>query len=107
VSGYAREAAASGVMMVPIPRRGVYRGVSGVDEARAVAGVDDVRITAKPDAVIVPLPEGRSYLGFIFAHGVDAQAVEQSLRTAHSRLRFQIDRELPVAPATSLLTSDF
>jgi biotin carboxylase len=32
---YRREATASGVMMIPIPRRGIYRGVDGVDAARA------------------------------------------------------------------------
>jgi len=96
VSGYRRERQASGVMMVPIPRRGVYRGVAGIDEARCVQGVDDVRITAKPDALVVPLPEGRSYLGFIFAHAPDAAGVEASLRAAHARLRFNIERELRV-----------
>ena len=108
VSGYRREAAASGVMMLPIPRRGVYRGVQGVEDARAVEGIDDVRITAKPDAVIVPLPEGRSYLGFLFAHGPTAGAVDRTLRDAHARLRFAIERELMVVaggesrvPATS------
>ncbi len=73
--GYRRESQASGVMMIPIPQRGILRGVEGVEAARAVADVDDVRITAKPDTVLVPLPEGRSYLGFIFAHGADAAAV--------------------------------
>ena len=96
VSGYRRETVASGVMMLPIPRRGVYRGVQGLEDARAVEGIDDVRITAKPDAVIVPLPEGRSYLGFLFAHGPTPGAVERTLRDAHARLRFAIERELPV-----------
>jgi hypothetical protein len=96
VSAYRRERQASAVMMVPIPRRGVYRDVAGVDEARMVAGIDDVRITAKRDALVVPLPEGRSYLGFIFAHAGDAEGAETALREAHSRLAFQIDRDLPL-----------
>ena len=96
VGGYRLAPGASGVMMIPIPRRGVYRGVSGVDEARQVPGIEDVRITAKPDARLVPLPEGRSYLGFIFARGDQASAVEQALRDAHTRLRFEIERELVV-----------
>jgi hypothetical protein len=91
-----REAAASGVMMIPIPHRGIYRSVAGVDEAKAVPGVDDVHISAKPDQVLVPLPEGASYLGFIFAHAAAPDAVEQSLREAHARLRFTIDPELPM-----------
>lgn len=85
---------ASGVMMIPIPRRGVYRGVQGVNEAAAVAGVDDIRITAKADELLLPLPEGRSYLGFIFASGKDPAAVEQSLRVAHAALTFDIEREI-------------
>lgn len=96
VRPYRREPAASGVMMIPIPQRGVFRGVDGVEAARRVAGVDDVRITAKADTLLVPLPEGHSYLGFIFAHGGDTTTVERALREAHARLRFLIEREVPV-----------
>ena len=96
VSTWRREDAASGVMMLPIPRRGIYRRVAGVEEAMAVTGIDEVRITAKPDAAIVPLPEGRSYLGFLFAHGADAAAVERTLRAAHACLRFTIEKEITV-----------
>ncbi len=95
---WTRDARASGVMMIPIPRRGIYRGVEGEDEAREVAGVDDVRVTAKPDQLIVPLPEGASYLGFIFARGDTPEAVERALRDAHARLRFLIASELTVFP---------
>jgi biotin carboxylase len=97
VTRYTRNTKASGVMMIPIPRRGVYRGVQGVEEARRTAGIDDVRITAKPDTVLVPLPEGRSYLGFIFATGETADAVESALRRAHATLKFEIDREVTLA----------
>ena len=48
--------------------------------------------------MIVPLPEGRSYLGFLFAHGPTAGVVDRTLRDAHARLRFAIERELPVVP---------
>ena len=91
VSGVSRASDASGVMMIPIPRAGVYRGVDGVDDARQVSGIDDVTIAAKADSVLVPLPEGRSYLGFIFAHGPQPLAVERALRAAHGRLRFRIE----------------
>ena len=52
-----------------VPRR------SGVEEAQPVDGVDDVMVTAKMDQLLVPLPEGASYLGFIFAHGATSAAV--------------------------------
>ena len=95
VSG-AREPCASGVMMIPIPARGVFRRVDGVDAARAVPAIQDIVVTAKPDSVLLPLPEGRSYLGFIFAKDAEPARVEGALREAHARLRFTIDRELSV-----------
>jgi biotin carboxylase len=91
-----REPAASGVMMIPIPQRGIYRGVEGIAAAKAVNGIDDVRVTAKPDQRLVPLPEGASYLGFIFAHGEAGADVEHALREAHGCLHFVIDPEVPM-----------
>jgi hypothetical protein len=97
VDGYVREASAAGVMMIPIPGGGIYRGVSGVEDAHTVPGVDDVVITAKRDALLTPLPEGRSYLGFIFARGREPRDVERALRAAHARLQFTIERGVPIA----------
>jgi biotin carboxylase len=94
VSCFSREGAASGVMMIPIPRGGIYKGVEGEREARSVPDIVDVKITAKPDARVTPLPEGKSYLGFIFAHAPTPLAVEQALRAAHAKLRFIIDRKI-------------
>jgi hypothetical protein len=96
---YTRESAASGVMMIPIPRRGVLRHVDGIDAARSVLHTVDVRITAKPDQMLIPLPEGSSYLGFIFARASAPQIVERSLRDAHTRLTFAIDPEFPILGA--------
>jgi hypothetical protein len=97
---WSKEPAASGVMMIPIPKGGTYRRVDGEADARRVAGVEHIVITAKPDQPLVPLPEGASYLGFIFARAGSADAVEDSLREAHARLRFTIDSALPVVRAT-------
>jgi biotin carboxylase len=104
-SAWAREAAASGVLMIPIPHRGVYRRADGLDAGRAVPGITDIRITARPDQLLVPLPEGASYLGFIFARADDPASVEGALRAAHARLAFAIDRPMPMvsgADETSL-----
>lgn len=97
VEPWQREAAASGVMMIPIPAAGVYRRVGGVEEAARVPDITDIRITAKPDQQLVPLPEGASYLGFIFARAETADAVERALRAAHAQLSFVIDRAVPLA----------
>jgi biotin carboxylase len=85
---------ASGVMMIPIPQGGIYQGVSGVEEASAVPDVVEVAITAKQGHKILPLPEGSSYLGFIFARSESPESVEQALRRAHEALRFQISTAL-------------
>jgi hypothetical protein len=42
------------------------------------------------------LPEGASYLGFIFARGASPKVVENALRRAHEKLRFVISPALPV-----------
>jgi biotin carboxylase len=91
---FTREPDASGVMMIPIPARGLFRRVAGVEEARRVAHVIDVQITAKPDQLLIPLPEGSTYLGFIFARAPRADQVEHALRQAHARLEFTIEPEL-------------
>jgi hypothetical protein len=96
VRALVRSQEASGVMMIPIPRGGILRGVNGVDEARAVAGIEDVVISIRPGETVVPLPEGASYLGFIFARGESPAAVEEALRRAHARLDFDIPVRLPV-----------
>jgi biotin carboxylase len=91
-----REQQAVGVMMIPIPAAGLLRGVRGVEEASAVRGIEGIEITAKLYNQIVPLPEGESYLGFIFARGETPAQVEQALREAHKLLRFDIERRLPM-----------
>ncbi len=85
-----RERQASGVMMIPIPATGVLHKVEGLDEAGQVDGVDSVEITAKLHYSITPLPEGESYLGFIFARGPDPAFVENALRASHAMLHFTI-----------------
>jgi biotin carboxylase len=92
-----REARAAGVMMIPIPCAGILRGVSGVEEARAIPGVLDVVLTAPTGRELEPLPDGDSYLGFLFARGERPEEVEAALRAAHARLRIDVRPPLPVA----------
>jgi biotin carboxylase len=81
-----REAAASGVMMIPIPGAGTLEAVHGQDDARAVPGVVGLEITIAPGRPVQPLPEGDRYLGFIFARGSTPDAVEDALRAGHACL---------------------
>ena len=95
------DATASGVMMIPIPKGGIYQGVEGVERALGVAGIEDVEITATDGQLLVPLPEGASYLGFIFARSGTPEQVEQALRRSHAELKFRIATALETfSPST-------
>ncbi len=93
VSGLERESAASGVMMIPIPKNGIYRGVRGVADAAAIA---DIVITAKEGQRLQKLPEGNSYLGFLFSRASGPLEVVEALRRAHGQLQFEIAQQLEV-----------
>lgn len=86
----ARVAGAAGVMMIPIPRRGIYRATEGLEAARELRGISEVTMTAEPGQIVAPPPEGASYLGFIFARAENSAEAEAALRAAHCRLRFDI-----------------
>ncbi len=85
-----REYSASGVMMIPIPRPGLLKDVSGIERARAVSHITDVIISAHKGEEVIPLPEGGKYLGFIFSRAEKHEEVEAALREAHRRLEFDI-----------------
>ena len=98
VSQFKREQRSAGVMMIPIPNEGILERVDGVDLAKAVEGVEDVIITAKEGYRMIPLPEGSSYLGFIFARAENSNQVDRILRLAHSKLTFSLLPVLPIVP---------
>jgi len=86
-----REAGASGVMMIPIPKGGILERVDGTLAAQAVPGITDVTISIALSQEVVPLPEGDKYLGFIFAKADTPEEVETALRQAHAKLKFEIN----------------
>lgn len=86
-----REATASGVMMIPIPRSGDLVDVRGVDAARSVPGVEGLDVTLAKGRPVLALPEGDRYLGFLFARAPTPEAVEAALREAFGRLEVVID----------------
>ena len=90
---YQRESPASGVMMIPIPSRGILDGVKGLEEAKAMKDIEDVVISAHLGEHLIPLPEGGKYLGFIFSRAETSERVEAALREAHRRLGFVIATE--------------
>ena len=83
---------AMGVMMIPVPRAGIFQSA----RLPANSAADEIIITAKQGQKLIPLPEGASYPGFIFASGPDAATVELSLRSAHDGIEFEILTALDV-----------
>ncbi|MBU1396447.1 MAG: ATP-grasp domain-containing protein [Gammaproteobacteria bacterium] len=81
---------AAGVMMIPIPANGIFRGVDGLDTARAVPHITGIEITAPPGQLVAPPPEGAGYLGFLFSRAATAQQAEAALRAAHAALVVRI-----------------
>jgi biotin carboxylase len=90
LDGLAREASASGVMMLPIRTAGRLVGVHGQDAARAVPGIVGLEITIAPGREVRPLPDGDRYLGFLFARADTADAVEAALRAGASCLDVEV-----------------
>ncbi len=90
VASCTRDPLAAGVMMLPIPHRGILRHIQGREEARRVPGIEDLSLTIPLGQEVLPLPEGDRYLGFLFARAATPEDVETALHTAHARLTFVI-----------------
>jgi len=87
-----RSSSAAGVLMIPITQAGSLRRIEGITRARAVPFIHDILINIRDGYELVPLPEGNSYLGFMFACAPAPEQVEAALRAAHAEL------EVVVAP---------
>lgn len=91
IPSWQRESAAAGVMMLPIPGRGVLREVGGREMALAVPDIEGLDVTIPLGREVVPLPEGNRYLGFLYARADDPARVEEALRAAFARLEIRVD----------------
>ena len=96
IGSLSSENQARGVMMIPIPEAGLLKRVDGVEAAQRVPGIESVKITASLNQPLIPLPEGESYLGFIFAKRNRPEEVEAALRQAHQQLHFKVEPMLPL-----------
>jgi len=92
---------AAGVLMIPTPGAGTLRRVEGVLAAQNVPGINDLVISVREGYELVPLPEGGTYLGFMFAHADTPDEVESALREAHDCLNIVIAPSLPVVSVAS------
>ena len=91
---------AAGVLMIPTPAAGTLRRVEGVMAASLIPGIREVSISVREGYALVPLPEGGTYLGFVFALGKDPAGVEASLRRAQEAIRVIVAPSLAVEVAS-------
>lgn len=80
----------AGVLMIPIEEAGILRRVEGIQAARRIPYIEDVVINLREGYELAPLPEGSSYLGFIFSRAPSAEQAEQALRQAHGKLNIVV-----------------
>ena len=81
-------AEAAGVLMIPITGSGLLKRVEGLTDAMQVNYIKDIEIHIREGYELVPLPEGSSYLGFIFAQAPSYEKTFAALKTAYQKLRF-------------------
>ena len=89
--GLLRQDPGVGVMMIPIPQKGMLRSISGQTEALEVSWITSIDLSIPLGSFVEPLPEGDRYLGFIFAAAPTPSEAGTALRTAHSLLTIEID----------------
>ena len=78
--------AAAGVLMIPVTQQGILKRIEGLLEAGKVEFIEDINIQLRGGYELVPLPEGNSYLGFVFAKAPSFEQVENALRDAYACL---------------------
>ena len=91
--------------MIPIRQSGILRRVEGLTAAMQTEGVRDIEIHINPGYELIPLPEGASYLGFIFAQASDFETTYAALRQAHAKLRFVTQPRWQIENRGSVVTS--
>lgn len=82
------KAESAGVLMIPVTDAGILKRVEGLTEAMQIEYVRDIEIHIRPGYELIPLPEGASYLGFIFAQAPDYEQTYTALKQAYASLRF-------------------
>ncbi|WP_455201231.1 ATP-grasp domain-containing protein [Kaarinaea lacus] len=82
---------AAGVLMIPTPRSGILRRIEGILDAQKVPHINAIHIAIREGHELVSLPEGASYLGFIFASAESPEQVETALRAAYRQLNVVVD----------------
>ncbi len=88
VPGRVENPQSAGVLMIPVTDTGLLKRVEGLTKALQVEYIIDIEIHIREGYELIPLPEGASYLGFIFAQAPEFELVYQALKNAYQELKF-------------------
>ncbi|MFT5219479.1 MAG: biotin carboxylase [Gammaproteobacteria bacterium] len=91
----------AGVLMIPVTKAGILQRIEGMTEALQVPYIKDLEIHIAPGYELIPLPEGSSYLGFIFAQAPDYKHTYQALKDAYAKLHFVTRPKWTLEPLVS------
>jgi len=91
----------AGVLMIPVKKPGILKRIEGLTAAMQVEFVKDIEIHIHEGYELVPLPEGSSYLGFIFAQAPTYKQTFDALKKAHQMLNFVTQAIWRLNPSTS------
>ncbi len=83
-----KSALCAGVLMIPVKTSGILKRVEGLTNAMKVEFIEDIEIHIHEGYELVPLPEGSSYLGFMFAQAPTFEQTFDALKKAHQMLTF-------------------
>jgi biotin carboxylase len=86
-----RAQGASGVLMLPVPRTGLFTKVEGLTQAGAIPGITEITIAIPEGTPVRALPDTSRYVGFVFANSSSTDTVTKALRAAQGALRILID----------------
>ncbi len=89
----------AGVLMIPITKRGILKRVEGMIKASQVKHISNIEIHIQPGYELIPLPEGSSYLGFIFASANSFETTWKALQQSHQLLSFITTESWTLEPA--------
>ena len=88
----------AGVLMIPITEKGILKRVEGQLQAQQIPFISQIEIHIQPGYELIPLPEGASYLGFIFSKSESYKNTYQSLQQAYKKLRFITSKSWSIEP---------
>ncbi len=83
----------SGVLMIPTPKEGILKSVSGEEAAAGIPCVTEIDISTPIGSYLRPVPFSDGYLGFVFAKGPSRSKVLDALNQAETLLEFEIDQQ--------------